>query len=166
MEQIAHKHKALITGMSKIYDTLIAMQYISASDVIRPPIDKQSLPFAQLQSLGYESEVLALVQQLPVLRSEIVWGFQEWGVELLPRSKAVTYFSDPGDPEFLNDLRWGDFFKTDDPNEMKWLHPWMLKLTECGQYGYGTSMIYNTRDRTVGSVTLRPSHANESQSQL
>ncbi|KAJ4361010.1 uncharacterized protein N0V89_001579 [Didymosphaeria variabile] len=149
MEQIAEKHKGLIGGMSKIYDILIAMRYLSASDVIRPPIDNQSLPFSQLRSLGYESEVLGLVQQLPALRSEVVWGFQEWGVELLPRSKVVTYFSHPDDPDFLNDLLWGDFYKTDDPNEMKWLHPWMLKLTECGQNGYGTSLIYNIRDQSI-----------------
>lgn len=153
MKQIAEKHKALIGGMSKIYDILIAMRYLSAGDVIRPPIDKQSLAFSQLQSLGYESEVLDLVQQLPALRSEVTWGFQEWGVELLPRSKAVTYFPNPSNPDFLDDLRWGDFYKTDDPNEIKWLYPWMLKLTDCGQSGYGTSLIYNTRDRTAPLVT-------------
>jgi hypothetical protein len=166
MEQIAEKHKALIGGMSKIYDTLIAMRYLSTGDVIRPPIDEQSLPFSQLQSLGYESEVLDLVKMLPTLRSEIVWGFQDWGVELLPRSKAVTCFSHPDDSDFVNDLRWGDFYKTDDPTETKWLHPWMLKLTECGQYGYGTSLIYNVRDRTAPFVILNICDADRTQNQL
>jgi hypothetical protein len=165
MEQIAEKHKALTGGMSKIYDILIAMRYLSAGDVIRPPIDKQSLPFSQLQSLGYESEVLNLVQQLPALRSEVTWGFQDWGVELLPRSKAVTYFADPGDSDFVGDLRWGDYVKTDDPNEMKWLHSWMLKLTDCGWDFYGTMLIYNTQDRTTPLVARKASHADYIQSQ-
>lgn len=166
MEQIMEKHKGLIAGMSKIYDTLIAMRYFSNGDVIRLPVNEQTLPFSQLQSLGYDSEVLDLIKVLPMLSSEIVWGFQDWGVELLPRSKAVTYFPNPGDPDFLNDLRWGDFYKMDDPNEMKWLHPWMLKLTDSGQYGYGTTLIYNTRDRTAPSMILDVCDTDDTQSQL
>lgn len=153
MEQVAEKHKTLIGGLGKIYDLLIAMRYVSAGDVIRPPVHSQYLAFPQLQALGYEPEVLDLIQHLPALRSEVTWGFQEWGTELLPRSKAVTYFPNPGDPIFVDDLRWGDFHKHENPNETRLLHPWMLKLTDCGWSGYGTSLIYNTRDRIAPPPT-------------
>lgn len=44
MEQITEKHKALIGGMSQIYSTLLAMRYLSPSDIIQPPLSEHSLP--------------------------------------------------------------------------------------------------------------------------
>jgi hypothetical protein len=51
---------------------------------------------------------VALVHRLPALRNEAVRGYQEEGVELIPRAKQVKYFAQPngvGD-EMLEDLRW------------------------------------------------------------
>jgi hypothetical protein len=148
MEQVAAKHKSLIAGLTKLYDILIAMRYVSSSHVVRPPHSSDSIAISQLQALGLESEVIDLIKLLPALRSEVTWGYQNWGTELAPRSKAVTYFPNPDDPDFIDKLRWGDFFTTDDASE-RLLPPWMLRLTEGGQYGYGVHMIYNTRDRRL-----------------
>jgi len=141
--QIAEKHKSLINGLTKLYDVLIAMRYISSSDVLRPPHSSQTVSVDMLQGLGLESEVINLVKLLPFTRPEVTWGYQEEGIELMPRSKAVAYSVGDTDPDFLADLRWGDFSKRDEGTKL--LHPWMLKLTYGGDYGI--HMIYNTRDR-------------------
>ena len=75
MEQIAAKHKLLITGLIKLYEILIVMRYISSSDVVRPPHSSDSIAISQLQALGFESEVIELIKLIPALRSEATWGY-------------------------------------------------------------------------------------------
>jgi len=80
------------------------------------------------------------------MRSEIVEGWQWFGVELTPRSKAVTYFADSGDTDFVEDLRWGERYHDEDT---KLLPPHMLRIASGDTYSgqYGTDLIYDTQDR-------------------
>lgn len=71
--------------------------------------------------------------------------WQSQGTEIAPRSKAVNYFADHNFPDLFDDLRWGDFVKSE--NDTRLLPPWMLRLTFGGRYG--VHMIYNSRDQTV-----------------
>jgi hypothetical protein len=148
MDAIRQKHRTLITGLTKLYDTFIALHYVSASDVLRPPHTSPAIDVTRLQGLGFESEVIDLVQLLPALRNEVTWGYQAQGTQIVPRSKAVNYFVQPwrdvGD-DLMDQLRRGDFAVFD---EAKVLHPWMLRLTDGGDYG--VHLIYDTKERELG----------------
>lgn len=150
MDSIREKHHGLINGLTKLYDTFVTMQYISASDVMYPPHTDPEVAITRLQGLGFEKEVLDLVQILPGLRNEVTWGWQEEGIELIPRSKAVNYFISPDDAgdDLIDDLRRGDFSKF---KEAVVLHPWMLRLTDGSDHG--THLIYNTRDRKLETTS-------------
>jgi hypothetical protein len=94
MNAIHQKHESLINGLTKLYDTLIALHYISPIDVLRPRHTNPPIRVAGLQKLGFDAEVISLVQLLPGLSHEVTWGFRDKGIQLLPRSKAVHYFQE------------------------------------------------------------------------
>lgn len=71
MDEICEKHKSLIDGLTKLFDILAAMHYISFSDVLRPPYTAQTMNIAYLEGLGFENEVVNLIQCLPGLRNDI-----------------------------------------------------------------------------------------------
>ncbi|KAF7115375.1 hypothetical protein CNMCM5793_002191 [Aspergillus hiratsukae] len=145
MDAIRDKHKGLIDGLTQIFDLWVKAQYISATDILTPPHHNIDIP--RLQRLGYDSEVLDLVPTLPALRNEAVWGYQEEGVELIPRAKLVNYFAQPnrslGD-ELLEDLRWVDW-----TNKERYgiLPPGLLRLTLPGFYG--VHLLYDTQDQSI-----------------
>lgn len=145
MDAIAKKHAGLVAGLTKLFDILIAMRYISPVHVICPPHSAGSIATDTFHTLGFESEVIDLIKIIPALRSDVTWGWQQSGIELLPQSKAVTYFADCGDPDWIEDLRWGDNFHSDNHTL---LPPWMLRLTSGYVYSgqYGVDLIYNSQD--------------------
>ena len=61
----------------------------------------------------------------------------------------MTYFADYGDPDFVEDLRWGDSVKSGGGERL--LEPGMLRLTSSGQDGYGINLIYDVILETVRS---------------
>jgi hypothetical protein len=148
MELIAAKHAGFVLRLTKLLDLFIAMRYISASDVIRPPHSSETIATSIFESIGLDSEVIELIKLIPAMRSEIVDGYNSFGVELLPRSKAVTYFVDSENQDFMEDMRWGERLHRD--AETKLLPPRMLRLTSGSLYSgqYGTDLIYDTNDRT------------------
>ncbi|KAI4612923.1 hypothetical protein J4E80_006978 [Alternaria sp. BMP 0032] len=127
MEAIAEKHAGFISRLTKLLDLFVAMRYISPSDVIRPPHSSETVATSIFEKIGLDSEVIQLIRSIPALRSDIVESWQWFGVELIPRSKAVTYFADSGDTEFVEDLRWGERVKREE--DTKLLPPHMLRLT-------------------------------------
>jgi hypothetical protein len=147
MELIAEKHAGFISRLTKLLDLFIAMRYISPSDVIRPPHSSETIATSIFEKIGLNSEVIELIKLIPAMRSEIVDGYNWFGVELLPRSKAVTYFADSEIPDFMEDLRWGERLHRD--AETKLLPPCILRLTSGSLYSgqYGTDLIYDTNDR-------------------
>jgi hypothetical protein len=70
--------------MTKLYDTLMAMRYISATDVVQPPHSTQAIATATFQTFGYELEVIELMRSIPALHSDTVWGWQDQGTEIIP----------------------------------------------------------------------------------
>lgn len=144
MDAIRDKHKGLISGLTQIFDLWVKAQYISVTDIVTRPHHNIDIP--RLQRLGFDSEVVDLVHSLPALRNEAVWGYQEEGVELIPRAKLVNYFVQPsgtlGD-DMLEDLRWVDWTGKE---RYGILLPWVLRLTLPGFYG--VHVLYDTQDRT------------------
>jgi hypothetical protein len=147
MESIAEKHASFISRLTKLLDLLVAMRYISSSDVIRPPHSHETIATLIFEKIGLSSEVVELIRLIPALRSDVVQGYQRSGVELIPRSKAVTYLADSDIPDFIEDLRWGERLHRDE--DTKLLPPWMLRLTSGDTYSgqYGTDLIYDMHDR-------------------
>ncbi|CAO2655642.1 Nn.00g044450.m01.CDS01 [Neocucurbitaria sp. VM-36] len=147
MSAVAEKHAPLISGLNKLYDTLTAMRYISTHDVVQPPHTAEAFSNDMFQTLGYESETIELMRLMPALRSEVAWGWQKHGTEILPRSKAVNYFIDR-DTDWIEYLRWGDHSMSENH---KLLPPWMLRLTIGQMYSgqYGTDLVYDTREQMI-----------------
>ena len=145
MEDIAAKHAPLISSLHKLYNTLVAMRYISPSEVLNPPHSTETIPDDTLQPLGYEPETIQLIRLIPFLRGDVAWGFQDKGTEILPRSQAISYAIER-DTDWIEYLRWGDEFMS--PNH-RLLHPWMIRLTIGRMYPgqYGADLIYDTRTR-------------------
>lgn len=146
---ISEKHKPLISGITTILDLLVQLHYVSPTDVLYSPhtMPNPIIDIVRMQRLGFDNEVIGLVQCLPWLRNEIVWGWQDEGVELIPRSKTVNYFVQPGGSvgdELFDDLRWGDTKRG--PN-FKILPSWILRLTTGGFNNYGVHILYNVQDR-------------------
>ncbi len=81
---------------------------------------------------------------LPQLRSGVVWGYQEEGTALMPRSKAVTYLTraDNCYDEEWERLRNG---KRTSDSPVPLLPPTMMRLADGGSYG--THLLYDTADR-------------------
>jgi hypothetical protein len=145
MDTIAEKHASLISGLNKLYAILIAMRYISAHDVVQPPHSAEAISDSVFQPLGYEPETIKLMRLMPALSTEVAWGWDQAGTEILPRSKAVNYFVG-NDTDWIGYLRWGDHSFSEDT---KLLPPWMLRLTLGYMYSgqNGLDLIYNTRTR-------------------
>jgi hypothetical protein len=156
MNTIAEKHASLISGLNELYAILIAMRYISAHDVVQPPHTADAIPDEIFQPLGYEPETIELMRLMPVLRTEVAWGWNQEGTEILPRSKVVNYFVGH-DTDWIEYLRWGDNCFSYDT---KLLPPWMLRLTLGDMYPgqNGLDLIYNTRTRMCYGYLLAPRH--------
>jgi hypothetical protein len=145
MNAIAEKHASFISGLNKLYAILIAMRYISASDVVQPPHTTEAISNETFQKLGYEPETIELMRLMPALHTEVAWGWNQKGTELIPRSKAVNYFIDH-DNDWIEWLRYGDNVFS---HNIKLLPPWMLRLTIGDMYSgqNGMDLIYDTRTR-------------------
>jgi hypothetical protein len=146
MDNIAQSHAELLLDLERLYNTLIAMHYISPEDVIKPPHTTEIILDDTFQTLGYESGTVQLIMLMPFLRGEVAWGWQKNGTEILPRSQAVSYAIER-ETEWFDYLRWGDH--TMCPSHQL-LPPWMLRLSIGQMYPsqYGTDLIYDTRTRT------------------
>jgi hypothetical protein len=153
MDAIARKHAGFITRMTKLLDLFVTMRYIAPTDVIRPPHSSDTIATTTFQNLGIDPEAIGLMRVMPAIHSQLVWRWQWFGIEMIPRSKAVTYFGEETDSEFIERMRWGERSWRDDDTEL--LPPWMLRLTEGNGYSgqYGTDLIYNTQDRTFAAHT-------------
>jgi hypothetical protein len=75
MDAIAEKHVDLILSLTKLFNLLISMRYISPSHVISPPHSLEIIAADTFQKLGFEPEVIELTNFLLILRSDIVRGY-------------------------------------------------------------------------------------------
>ncbi len=109
-DALRSKHSGLIDGLGKLFDLLVTLRYFAATDVSRPP-HSPPVDVAGMKALGFDPEVVALADLLPQLRSNVVWGWQEEGTALMPRSKAVNYLErdNNGYDEVWERVRLGKF---------------------------------------------------------
>jgi hypothetical protein len=88
MDPIREKHKCLINGLMQLFTLFVKAYYIAPNDVLYPPYDTD---IGRLQRLGFEPEVIGLVQLLPAIRNEAVWSYNNEGIEMIPCAKLVNY---------------------------------------------------------------------------
>lgn len=138
---LATKHRCLIDNLTKLFNLFVTLRYIAATDVIYPPHIDPPINTADMARLGFDPEVITLVTLLPQLRHEVVWGWQEEGTALLPRSMAVNYLSPALDVLF-------DRLRDGSSNDL--LPPTVLRLTRGGNVGH--SLLYDTADRWLYSL--------------
>lgn len=144
-DALRSKHSGLINGLGKLFDLLVTLRYLAATDVSHPP-HSPPVDVAGMNALGFDPEVVALADLLPQLRSSVVWGYQEEGTALMPRSKAVNYLvrDHNGYDELWERVRLGKYPETsNDVHPL--LPPTMLRLTDAGSYG--VHLLYDTADR-------------------
>lgn len=116
-------HEDLIFHLNLLYQTFAALHYISADDILSPPIP---INLAAAHDAGLSSEAVALLQRLPQLKSEL------YSLPILPDgSQPVCYVDD--------DLEWARTPTYQDAPEIS-EHAFVLSSPNI----YGTSLIYDT----------------------
>ncbi|KAG9606009.1 hypothetical protein KCU77_g533, partial [Aureobasidium melanogenum] len=116
-------HEDLILHLNLLYQTFAALHYISADDIISPPIP---IDLAAAHEAGLSSEAVALLQRLPQLRSEL---------------SSLAILSDGSQPVcYVEDsLDWSRTPTYQDEPEIS-EHAFVLSNPNI----YGTSLIYDT----------------------
>ncbi|KAG9701149.1 hypothetical protein KCU95_g2568, partial [Aureobasidium melanogenum] len=116
-------HEDLIFHLNLLYQTFAALRYLSADDIISPPIP---INLAAAHETGLSSEVVALLQRLPQLKSDL------YSLAILPDgSQPVCYVDDH--------LDWTRTPTYQDAPEISG-HAFVLSNSNI----YGTSLIYDT----------------------
>ncbi|KAF4151422.1 hypothetical protein CNMCM6069_003877 [Aspergillus lentulus] len=124
MDPIREKHKCLINGLTQLFTLFVKAHYIAPNDVLYPPNDTD---VGHLQRLRFEPEVIGLIQLLPAIRNEAVWGYNNGGIEMIPHAKLVNYLKQQETAnanDMLETLRWVDHTETImewcDLNQKEW----------------------------------------------
>lgn len=138
-------HADLIKGIHAMYAQLIELRYLRQDEVLYPPHGqggKPGLAIKQMQRIGFNPEVIALLGMLPYPSNEVLEKFshQEEGLPLAPDSAIVSYLE--GQPR--STMEWA---RKPSPNGETCIPPWAFKFATAGG-GFGTNYIYDTRDRT------------------
>ncbi|KAH8592179.1 hypothetical protein B0O99DRAFT_597520 [Bisporella sp. PMI_857] len=94
---VADRHQDVIDGMTRIYDTLIAMGYLAESNSRRSPHDEVPVAFQQLRSVGFDKDVIELLLHMPYI-SESHGNLLD-SYELAPDTLSMSYLSNS-----MNDL--------------------------------------------------------------
>jgi hypothetical protein len=121
MDTVREKHKCLINGLTRLFALFIKAHYIAPTDVLYPP---QDVDVGRLQRLGFDAEVIDLVRVLPAIKNEAVWGYNDEGIEMIPRG-------------------WADHTDKDAKGVFP---PSIIRLTFPGFYG--VNVLYDVHDRT------------------
>ncbi|GFF94970.1 hypothetical protein IFM60648_10521, partial [Aspergillus lentulus] len=144
MDPIREKHKCLINGLTQLFTLFVKAHYIAPNDVLYPPNDTD---VGRLQRLGFEPEVIGLVQLLPAIRNEAVWGYNDGGIEMIPHAKLVNYLKQretANANDMLETLRWVDHTGRDAQGLFP---PSILRLTFPAFYG--VNVLYDAHDQTI-----------------
>ncbi|KAH0279467.1 hypothetical protein KCU91_g1749, partial [Aureobasidium melanogenum] len=121
-------HEDLVFHLNLLYQTFAALHYISADDIISPPIP---INLTAAHGAGLSSEAVALLQRLPQLKSEL------YSLVILPDgSQTVCYVDD--------NLDWSRTPTYQDAPEIS-KHAFVLSNPNI----YGTSLIYDTASQKL-----------------
>ncbi|KAF7128419.1 hypothetical protein CNMCM5793_003149 [Aspergillus hiratsukae] len=108
MEAVREKHKCLISGLTRLFTIFIKAHYIAPTDVLFAP---NNTDVGRFPRLGFEPEVIDLIQLLPAIRNEAVWSYNDEGIEMISRAKLVNYLKQretANANDMLETLRWVD----------------------------------------------------------
>lgn len=147
LDVAARTHQELILGLTKLFDLLVKMRYISSEHVSYLPHKSPPIDVDRLRRLGYDDDAIAAAQVMLQLRNEIVWGWQAEGVELAPNSKALNFLAVTGTGhELQDDIREGSFSYLDGAGQ---LPPWVLRLTNGAPANFGVHMLLDARQGDI-----------------
>ncbi|KAH8205524.1 hypothetical protein TruAng_000230 [Truncatella angustata] len=145
------KHNGLISSLTRLFQLLIRMRYLSADDVPFPPHTSPAIDVPLLQKVGFDEDVIDLMQVLPALQPRVTWGWQMKATQTAPQTILAIYLNpDPGPgDEVISFIRSGGpdggyyYWATD----AQLLPPWMFRLTTCENWG--VNLLYNAKDASI-----------------
>lgn len=143
--RIKADHAELIEGVYAMYAQLIELRYLRPEEVLYPPHGRRGRPglaTKQLKRIGFNSEVMALLELLPYPTNEVLrkCSHQEVGLPVAPDSSVVSYLESHTSTVI-------DYARKPSPDGETCIPPWAFKVATAGS-GFGNSYIYDTRDRT------------------
>ncbi|GAB7349910.1 hypothetical protein MBLNU459_g0599t1 [Dothideomycetes sp. NU459] len=139
-------HAQLIDGFYALYALFIKLRYLQPHEVLYPPHGQGSRPglaMKELNRVGFNPEVMALLELLPYPSNEVLDKFshQEEGLPIAPDSSVVSYLEGQKKPRLK-------CARKPHPNGETCIPPWAFKIATGGA-GFGTNYIYDTRDRSL-----------------
>ncbi|CAJ2504006.1 Uu.00g114000.m01.CDS01 [Anthostomella pinea] len=157
MDGILEKHHGLIASVTRLYALLIQMRYLSPADVSYPPHTSPPVSVPLLQTIGFDDEVIELIQVLPAIKPAVTWGWHMKAAQIVPRSIAVSYLDPSGghvDEGLFDFIRSGGFDNQHYAEaNATLLPPWMFRLTVAGNVPPGLDLIYNVQYRSITEWT-------------
>lgn len=149
----ARTHQELILGLTKLFELLVKTRYISPEHVSYPPHQSPPVDGERLRRLGFDDNAIATAQVMPQLRHNIVWGWQEEGVDLAPNSKALNFLAvTENGHELQDDIRDGNLSYLDGAGQ---LPPWILRLTNGAPINSGVHLLLDARQGDILPLTFR-----------
>jgi hypothetical protein len=94
-DYIRSEHGAVLDGITKIYETLKEMQYVSPEQLKYPP--HENFPAQELASIGLEPEAIAIIRYLPYLDFDI--GCDHDRIDISPMTNSFSYLRVDDIPE-------------------------------------------------------------------
>jgi hypothetical protein len=125
-EYIEDRHSPLITSLTRLYDTLLLMQYIDEDEILRPP--DSHIPINELSNTGMEMEATELLRYLPHLTTTD---------EISPATSPFNNLRPPGE---ARDVRYQG------ENDIA---PWTIRLTRASHYG--RVLVYDIHTKNITS---------------
>ena len=107
------EHADFIEGLTKVYNTLIELDYVEPSDISFPPHPASALLLPSSSDASeLEFDIYGLLQQIPQFRAEVIAAHApSGGPQIVQNSRAITYLGDvnvtalrettPGSPDLL-----------------------------------------------------------------
>lgn len=152
----ARTHQQLILGFTELFELLVKMRYISREHISFPPHQSPPVDVEHLRRLGLDDDAIAAAQVMPQLRHEIVWGWQEEGIDVAPNSKVLNFLTGTENGHKLqHDIREGSFSYLDGAGQ---LPSWVLRLTNGAPTKFGVHMLLDARQ---GDIQLALSPPNK-----
>ncbi|KAL4901142.1 hypothetical protein BDW74DRAFT_181996 [Aspergillus multicolor] len=176
--EITTTHAPLITALTTFYNTLISMQYLRESELVRPPHVSQQINTQTLISAGFEAPTIALILSLPHVNIPRVADTE---IDITPDATLPFPYLNLGNirtPRGPHDSPARDPFHhgQDDPDSatgrQDWrIPPWTLFITRPDPqrcYGFRHCRIYDLRGRTLGlwSDAMVPGRAGDGNGRL
>lgn len=137
-------HRELILGLTELIELLVKLRYISPEHVSYPPHQSLPVDVEHLRRHGFDDDAIAAAQVMPQLRHEVVWGWQEEGVDLAPNSKALNFLESGHKRQ--DEIRERSLSYLDGAGQRP---PWFLGLTHGAPANLGVHLLLDARQGDI-----------------